>query len=187
MQDGEDKITPLAGRVVLGKKEAVTSAVFVVILLNMVILVIVRVAMLLIPSGLQALFWVLLAILLFADVALSPLCFYYAVNEVKENNAAPPYTVAIGGDGMLYLYHRDGRIQNLNPQELVKITARVAHVDWNSFAGGAGRGYGSLGFVVKSQMGRIVKYRVKYVVNCKQAAIYLSGLFVKEDLKEEQN
>ncbi|MCD7729798.1 MAG: hypothetical protein LUI60_07830 [Clostridia bacterium] len=176
MQGEAEKMTPLAARVVLGKKEAATSAISVVILVNMIVLVLVRATGLIIPSGLSAVFWVIVAILLAADVSVSPLCFYYALKEVKENNAAPDYTIAMKENGMIVLFHSDRRPQELYSGDVVKVTSRVARFNWNALSGGSGRGYGTVKFVVQSQMGRIVKYKVKYVVNCDCVAEFLCNM-----------
>ncbi|MCD8372975.1 MAG: hypothetical protein LUD27_06725 [Clostridia bacterium] len=173
MQDEAEKITPLAGRAALGKKEAATSAIFVVILLNMVVLVLVRAAGLLIPPEYVAVFWIIFALLIIADAALSPLCFHYAMKEVKENNAAPAYTIAMKGNGTLYLFHRDGRVETLNAGDVIEIRAQVSRFGWNALAEGSARGYGAIKFVVQSKMGRIVKYKVKYVINCVRTAEFL--------------
>ncbi len=181
MQDEAEKITPLAGRVMLGKKEAATSAIFVVILLNMVVLVLVRALGLLLSPEHSVIFWVVFALLIVLDIVLSPLCFHFAMKEVKENNSAPIYTIAMKEDGTLILYHRDGRTQTLNSGDIVKITSHIARFSWNALAGGSGRRYGTIKITVQSQMGRIVKYKVKYVVNCDEAAEFLRDIIPVKD------
>ena len=178
-------LTPLAGRVVLGKKEAVTSAISVIILLNIFILLIVQVALSLLPSNLDPLFWVLLVLLLGADGALSPMCFHFAVKEVEENNAAYPYTVAEGSGGTMVIYHRDGRTETFLAKEVTEVHSKVTRLSWNSLAGPS-RGYGSVYFTVRSQLNRVVIYKVNYVVNCVKAADFSREFIASVKAKERE-
>ena len=167
MSEEQLKLTPVAGRATINKKEAITGSVSLAILINIFVLVLVQGANMLFLHTLPALFCVIAGLFIAADGVLCALIFRRALQDAWQAADAAPYTIAFRSDGFLVLCHMDGRSEAIPIQEIICAKARPD----------------KLGFIVKNG-NKILKKRVKYVVNCAQAARYISGVFLSDGLDD---
>lgn len=172
------RITPLAGRVAINKKEAVTGSVLLAILINIFVLVLVQFLSARLFQGYAALFWVLAVLLIVADAALCVLVFRRALSDVCSA-AAPPYTIAYRSDGYFVLCHKSGAREYVPLAAVADVKATPAKFGFivNGWAYSGNLNYGKVTFYVFSG-GRIEKKCVKRVVNCAQAANFIRQAFL---------
>lgn len=185
MSEEQLKLTPVAGRATINKKEAITGSVSLAILINIFVLVLVQGANMLFLHTLPALFWVIAGLFIAADGVLCVLIFRRALQDAWQAADAAPYTIAFRSDGFLVLCHMDGRSEAIPIQEIICAKARPDKLGFivNGWAYSGNLNYGSIVFFVKSG-NKILKKRVKYVVNCAQAARYISGVFLSDGLDD---
>ena len=175
------QLTPLAGRVVLNKKESITGSVFLAILINIFILVLVQALNALVLASVPALFWVLTALLIAADAVLCVLVFRRAITDAGEGTCAPPYTIAYRRDGYIVLCHKNGEREYFAVTDVVDVKAFPAKLGFivNGWAYSGNLNYGRITFYLASPYGgEPIKKSVKYVVNCAQAAVYIREVFL---------
>lgn len=181
------KLTPLAGRVTLNKKEAITGSVFLAILINIFTAVLVQAANLLCLKPLPALFWCLTAVLIAADAALCVLVFRRALSDVTQNCSAAPYTIAYRHDGFVVLCHKGGEREYIPAAAVKDVRACPAKLGFivNGWAYSGNLNYGKVVFFLDCGGEKPEKKSVKYVVNCVQAARYIRNVLPQGDLVSE--
>lgn len=173
------KLTPLAGRVVIHKREAVTGSIFLAILISIFILVLIQALNVLFLRGIPALFWSLTALLVLADAAACALIFRRAITAAQTNSSAPPYTIAYRQDGVVVLCHKNGEREYFPAAEVTDIRGtrtRFAFI-LNGWAYSGNSNYGKVTFFLTHD-GKTVKKSVKYVANCVQAAEFIRHAFL---------
>lgn len=176
MKEGTSRLTPLAGRTAIKKKEAITGSVFLAILITIFALVAVR-ALMAAFAVLAAGFWVLVVALLLADVALCALVFSRAFYDADSCASSPPYTIAYRDDGYIELCHRNGRREYIPVRQIADVRAFPAKLGFiiYGWAYAGNLNYGKITFYL-FDAGRLKKRSVKMVANCKNSA-----RFIKED------
>ena len=177
------QLTPLAGRVMLNKKEAVTGSVFLAILINMFVLVLVQALSSLFLSALPALFWVLTCLLIAADGTMCVMVFRLAFVDASASSAAPPYTIAYRSDGCIVLCHRNGECECFAASDVKEVRAYPAKLGFivNGWAYSGNLNYGKVTFFLACKEGDEPEKRsVKYVVNCVQAAAYIRKVYLPQ-------
>ena len=168
------KLTPLAGRVVINKREAITGSVFLAILINIFILVAVQALNVLFLRSIPALFWTLTALFIAADAVLCVLVFRRALSDANGSPSAPPYTIAYRHDGFVVLCHKNGAREYIPAAEVTAVRAFPAKLGFivNGWAYSGNLNYGKVTFYLAGGE-KPVKKSVKYVVNCVQAANFI--------------
>lgn len=176
------KLTPLAGRVTLNKKEAITGSVFVAILINIFTAVLVQAANLLFLQSLPALFWCLAAVLISADAALCVYAFRRSISDVTQSCSAAPYTIAYRHDGFVVLCHKSGEREYIPAASVKDVKAYPAKLGFiiNGWAYSGNLNYGRVVFFLDCGGEKAEKRTVKYVVNCVQAARYIRDVYLPQ-------
>lgn len=174
MTDSGIKLTPLAGRAVINKKDAITGSVFLAILISAVLLVLVQSLNVLFFRGMPALFWSFTAVLVLADGVLCVLVFRRALSDAGAARSVPPYTIAYRHDGFFVLCHKSGEREYIPADDIVKVTSSRAKLAFvlNGWAYSGGLNYGRVTFYV-SDGKTVSKKSVKYVANCAQSARFI--------------
>ena len=169
------KLTPLAGRVTINKKEAITGSVFLAILINIFLIVLVQVLNVLLLHSIPALFWTFTAVIIAADGVLCVLVFRHAISDVSVSSSAPPYTIAYRADGFIVLCHKDGGREYIAARDVVYVKATPAKFAFlvNGWAYSGNLNYGKVTFYLASGLEKPVRKSVKYVVNCVQAVKFI--------------
>lgn len=168
------KLTPLAGRVIINKREAITGSVFLAILLSIFILVLVQAFNVFLFRSIPALFWPLTAVLVVLDAVMCALIFRRALSDAGTSASAAPYTVAYRHDGFFVLCHKSGEREYIPADKIVGVKSSRAKLAFvlNGWAYSGNLNYGKVIFFI-SDGKNIVKKSVKYVVNCAQAARFI--------------
>lgn len=176
------KLTPLAGRVVINKKEAITGSVFLAILISIFILVLVQALNVLFLRGIPALFWSLTAILVASDGAACALIFRRALSDAQINSSVAPYTIAYRQDGVVVLCHKNGVRESFPAAEVTDVKGKRAKLAFilNGWAYSGNLNYGKVTFYLSRGEGKVIKKSVKYVVNCAQAANFIRDVFLPQ-------
>ena len=178
MNEDGIKITPIAGRVTINKREAITGSVFLAIIISACLLVLVQSLNVLFFRGTIWLFWSITAVLIAADGVLCVLFFCRAVNDASVSGRAAPYTIAYRHDGFFVLCHKNGEREYIPAAEVVRVTASRAKLAFvlNGWAYSGNLNYGKVTFYI-SRGRRPVKKQVKYVVDCARAARFINAVF----------
>lgn len=189
MSESAVKVTPVAGRVSLRMKEAITGSVCIAILVNLCILIIIQAGVIFLSDARPVLFSASVALLVAADIVLCIFIFRVAISEVRENCSAPSCTIAFRSDGYIVIYHRDGSKEIFSAESVMAVRARTAKLGY-LLSGWAYLGklnYGKVTFVLKDGR-KLAEKSVRYVVNCRQAAGFINGLlFSPNDGNDEED
>ncbi len=177
MKEGAARLTPLAGRVALRKKDAITGSVFLAILITIFAVIAVRVLVAACLPSDAAAFWALAALVLVADAAVCVLLFTRAFYDAGSVATAPPYTIAYRSDGYIELCHRSGRREYFAVRQVADVRAYPAKLGFviYGWAYSGNLNYGKVTFFL-SDAGRLKKKSVKMVANCMDTA-----RFIRED------